>query len=149
MIVFIRDDSYKIIKLFYTSLLSLQIEVDQIFALNPTLVVQPKPSKPTNKRISSTPVNKVCDCKQLRCSNVINNGDYNIFPGTYQCSLYQFTVKCFLLDFAECKKWKSLGVFSKSLHTFRSKDCLFNHVVPIQCMNSPLKSWYFKIDSDC
>lgn len=35
-----------------------EIEVDQIFALNPTLVVQPKPSKPTNKRISSTPVNK-------------------------------------------------------------------------------------------
>lgn len=87
--------------------------------------------------------------KQLRCSNVINNGDYNIFPGTYQCSLYQFTVKCFLLDFAECKKWKSLGVFSKSLHTFRSEDCLFNHVVPIQYMNSHLKSWNFKIDSDC
>jgi len=36
-----------------------EIEVDQIFALNPTLVVQPKP-KPTtsNKRISTTPSNK-------------------------------------------------------------------------------------------
>lgn len=34
-----------------------EIEVDQIFALNPTLVVQPKP-KPTNKRVSTTPSNK-------------------------------------------------------------------------------------------
>lgn len=39
----------------------MQIEVDQIFALNPTLVVQPKQKPtPSNKRISTTPTNKVC-----------------------------------------------------------------------------------------
>lgn len=36
-----------------------EIEVDQIFALNPTLVVQPKQKPtPSNKRISTTPTNK-------------------------------------------------------------------------------------------
>lgn len=36
-----------------------EIEIDQIFALNPTLVVQPKPKPtPSNKRISTTPSNK-------------------------------------------------------------------------------------------
>lgn len=36
-----------------------EIEVEQIFALNPTLVVQPKPkSAPSNKRVSTTPSNK-------------------------------------------------------------------------------------------
>lgn len=36
-----------------------EIEIDQIFALNPMLVVQPKPkSTPSNKRISTTPSNK-------------------------------------------------------------------------------------------
>ncbi|XP_074611719.1 kinesin-like protein KIF2A isoform X1 [Acropora palmata] len=36
-----------------------EIEVEQIFALNPTLVVQPKPkSTPSNKRVSTTPSNK-------------------------------------------------------------------------------------------
>lgn len=36
-----------------------EIEIDQIFALNPTLVVQPKPKPtPSNKRISTTPSSK-------------------------------------------------------------------------------------------
>ena len=43
-----------------TAIFLIQIEVDQIFALNPTLVVQPKQKPtPSNKRISTTPTNKV------------------------------------------------------------------------------------------
>lgn len=38
----------------------MQIEIDQIFALNPTLVVQPKPVPiPSSKRIAATPTNQV------------------------------------------------------------------------------------------
>ena len=46
----------------------IQIEIDQIFALNPTLVVQPKPKPtPSNKRISTTPSNKVGMEKVFLC----------------------------------------------------------------------------------
>ena len=83
----------------------IQIEIDQIFALNPTLVVQPKPKPtPSNKRISTTPSNKVGMEKVFLC---------------YIILIMLFMGENTFLSFLECKEWKSQCSFTQSPSTIR------------------------------